>query len=346
MAEEKLKGKFLYTPELAQQDVVMRRPFCWWWLLLLLLLLPLFIRCDRTVTVHVVDEAGRPVAGADVELSYTAHYLWNDGPFTSIPEFRQGQTDRAGELELEELPCSVFSYIFYTAAKGHAEASAPDYEPGEADFAFHWRRHVTVVLKAKPIDVQVRVLDKLTGEPVPDAEVAVTRDGSGLGTFPVDNQGVATIPGLKPGDKLNLVGRAPGYETNDSTLRAVTADELRSANPPKAIPLQPVFNCDDDVQYQSQYQPVVNIEHIDMHKNSGTFTLGATTFSFPDRIVVTDAEGRQLLDTGYFATPGDSEEDRSFPGIRFNTRYINITIYSDPQNPTNSAWVVKPHCPD
>lgn len=340
MREETLKGKFVYdAANLSPRDVVLRRPFNWWWLLLLLLLVPLFIRCERTVTVHVVDPTGTPIANADVNLNYTAHYLYNDGFFTNIPQTRQGQTDSHGEIEFADLPCSVFSYIFYTFAKMHIEASSPDFTPVATKELFHWRRHVTIALG----DAWIQVIDKISGQPIRGAEVVVTVNGSGRGSFTTRGDGTVSIPDIHLGDRIDAVGRADGYETNDSTIRNVAAKELM-VKPPRKLPLQPHIECGGQVNYSSTFQPVVEIEHIDMHQNSGTFTLNATTYGYPDRIEVLNQNGRQLYDTGLFPTADD--EVRSFTAIPFDTRYITLRVYSDPDHPTTSNWIVMPQCPD
>ena len=91
-----------------------RHPWRWLWLLLLLLPLLLLVKCQKDVVLTCVDaDNGAPIYGAKVSVTYSSHYVWKDGHFfpTETVE-RFGVTDENGQVKFEDLPCSVFSYVF------------------------------------------------------------------------------------------------------------------------------------------------------------------------------------------------------------------------------------------
>ena len=105
---------FDYKNEQSDYEFKVKKPSKWWlWLLLLPLLALLFIRCEHDITVHVVDEAGKPVADTKVQLSYTSHILAYNGKFLSNDSVALEQvTNNEGMAEFKGMRCSVFSYIF------------------------------------------------------------------------------------------------------------------------------------------------------------------------------------------------------------------------------------------
>ncbi len=337
------KGKFRYTPGVNAYDVTVRKPFNWLWLLLLLLLLPLFIRCEREVVVEVLDEKGTPVENVDISLAYDARFLYNDGFFTTVPVKAGGRTGAGGTVRIDKLPCSVWSYIFFTETKMTVAAvPPPPYEAAMSEERFHTTGRVLFTLKTAPADIPVRVTDAMTGRPLAGAEVVATVNGSGVGVFATDAGGVAMIPGIHPTDVVSLAGRKEGYETNEYSIRRVKGSDLDS-DPVKEIPLKRVYECDDDVEYNSEAKPLIVIENIDMHKDKGRFVLTVFTLNQPDRFVVKDAEGRELLDTGLVST-GNSSRDYT---VEFSTRHITIEAHADPGgNPETSIWTIRPHCPE
>lgn len=336
-----LKGKFQYTPEVNAYDVTVRKPFNWLWLLLLLLLLPLFIRCERDVKVEVVDEQGNPIENVEVTLSATAHYLYKDGFFTSESVQAKGETDRRGVYTFHGLPCSVWGYIFHGGSKMTVAAIPPlPYEGDTKVETYHYTSKVKFVLPARPADIQVRVVDSISGDPIPGAEVVATVNGNGVGSFNTDAQGVAVIPGIHPNDVVSLAGRKEHYVTNDKAISRVKGADL-DVTPMKEIPLEKIYECDDNVQYQSESKPLIVIPKIDMHQNSGTFVLEVKTLTQPDRFIVKDANDKQLLDTDFISTGNSS---RNF-NVNFSTRTISIEAYADPNGPETSVWEIHPHCP-
>lgn len=343
MKTEKLKGKFTYDEQVSHYEAVMKRPFNWLWLLLLLLLVPLFIRCEHDINVVVKDANGNRVENVALKLDYTAHFLFKDGFFTSEDVEQYGVTGSDGEYEFSDLPCSVWSYLFYCLSDVEVTASPDGWDPVTKTENFHYTSEIVFVLPPKPFSKQLQVIDKLTQNPIPDAEVAVTIDGDGKGTIQVNPDGTFTLEGLHEGEIVSLVAKAPGYYPNDSTVNKMPAQKIEDG---KKIPLMKHYECNDNVEVSSKYMPVLDIPGIDMHQPSGTFTLDAYTYAWPDRIVVTNANGKTLLDTDFFTTDNMGLSPRVFTKIAFDTQTINIRVYSDPDHPTNSNWDIHPHCPD
>lgn len=353
MKEETLKGKFRYDPQVSDYTVKVKKPYpWWWWLLLLLLFVPLFIRCERTVTVKVVDRNGQAVENTDIDLSYTAHFF-----LAHTEEINEkGTTDAKGRVTFHDLPCSVYSYLFHSGETMTVSYDPPAiYAPGEKEVRFHKTDQVLIVLEGgkdeepepEPVpdpgqDYTVQVVDAMDGSPLAAAEVVVTRAGSGLGSFSTDANGMAVIPGLQPNDRLALAGRKPGYLTNDTTLADVRARDL-GVTPPRQIPLTKDYSCDDNMQRSGGNEPETVIAGVDMHKTGGTFTVDFLTYSYPDRLQVFDEDGSKIFDTGvvlHDPMPG------IYSGIRFKGRRLTFKVLADPANPTSSVWVVTPHCPD
>lgn len=208
MKEEKLKGKFTYDGQADTYVATVKKPYqWWWWLLLLLIFVPLFIRCERTVKVKVVDSAGNPVESVDLTLEYTAHFFL---AHEEAIEEKQ-TTDSKGNAEFDGLECSVYSYIFHGSETMTITADPPaPYIGKSVDEPFHTTDNVKIVLDETGVPVKVQVIDAMNGQPLSGADVVVTRSGSGVGTFVTDMNGMATVPDVKRSDKLSLAGRKAG----------------------------------------------------------------------------------------------------------------------------------------
>ncbi len=194
-----------------------------WWLLLLLLPLLLLIRCDRDLTVTVVDkETGEPVQEAAVTLAYTSHYLADMWHF--LPDYDrnyEGVTDEDGIAEFKDLPCSVFSYIFYCMSRATVTASSPCHDTAVAEPLFHFSRRVTLELSARRDDMLITVIDLETGDRLPGAKVEV-RAGERVDTAMTDAAGRVTITGVPVCSTIGLIkGSCYGYA--DTTVTSVPA---------------------------------------------------------------------------------------------------------------------------
>lgn len=340
MKQEKLIGKFQYDGKQSDYTVKVKKRYqLWWWFLLLLIFVPLFIRCERTVTVKVVDADGNPVEKVDVDLSYTAYYFLADSEEIS----ESGVTDSKGRVQFNNLSCSVYSYIFHRGEEMTVTANPPmPYIDMSETAKFHTTDEVKIVLDEVGVPVNVQVVDDMDGSPLVQAEVVVTRRGSGLGTFTTDYQGMVTIPDIKRSDKLSIAGRKYGYETNDTTLGSVTGRDL-NVSPPRQIPLQKQFECDDDIDLSGGGEPETIIKGVDMKKTGGTFSVDFLTYSYPDRLIIYEEDGTQIFDSGVVL---HDPSPYTYSGIKFKSRKLTFKVISDPQHPYDSVWKIHPHCPD
>lgn len=144
-----------------------------WWLLLIPLLLLLFVRCEKDIHVRTIDPIlNNSLSDVHVTLEYTAHYLLKNGEFFfSEPITREIQTDGDGKGTFEDLPCSVFSYIFRCAEKATYTAWATCYflDPDPESSNFHYVRKKKLLMSPKTIDLGLSVLDRETDEPLAGA---------------------------------------------------------------------------------------------------------------------------------------------------------------------------------
>lgn len=123
------------------------------WKKLLYLLIPIvlmllcLIRCERDISVQTVNIQHEPISACKVRLEYTEHAFCKNGDiFYRKQQTQSGITNEFGDYTFEKMPCSVFSYIFYTLHKGYASASSPYGTVGETAFVFHWKNHVQIIL--------------------------------------------------------------------------------------------------------------------------------------------------------------------------------------------------------
>lgn len=197
-----------------------------WWLLLLLLPLLLLIKCERTVTVVCLDAGTKaPVEGADVRLSYTSYFLYDEEGFLSQYDHEfESVTDENGEAEFSGLKCSVFSYIFHPGSKMRIEAECDCYESCEEETSFHFHKRVELLMTQDgglPVHVVDRgTLDGLERAKVRwrynDADSSLVTDNDGMGFMP----NVPACRGVIP----RIDASAEGYY--DTTYYDVNIEEL------------------------------------------------------------------------------------------------------------------------
>lgn len=298
--------------------------------MLLLLFLPLFIRCERTITVKVVDTDGNPVEDVVVKADYTAHYFLAH----SESYDDKGTTGKDGEVTFSGIECSFYCWLFHHGEDISFSAEPPTpYLPASKDTSKHSDDSVTITLDEQSFPVNVQVVDALDNSPLSGAEVVVTRSGSGVGTFYTDAGGIAVIPDIKRRDKLSIAGRKSGYQTNDTTLASVKGKDLM-VTPPRVIPLKKKFDCNDNIALSGggKFTEV----SVDMLVDSGTFYVDLDAYNVPDKLEIFDANGNKI-----FETPGMVSGLYTFRDIRFTTRMLTFRLTSDSDG---TVWDVKPHC--
>ena len=111
--------KLKYSEKYDLYSVQMVRHHFPWWIFLLLLPLLLLIQCHKDIEVSCIEPDTKvPIEGQVVQMRYQAHFLWNKGRFFANDNVRKTQvTDSTGTTVFKDLPCSVYSYVFYCLSK-------------------------------------------------------------------------------------------------------------------------------------------------------------------------------------------------------------------------------------
>lgn len=227
----------LYTIQMVHR----RRP---WWLLLLLLPLLLFIQCHKDITVNCLEpDTNAPIADQPVNLQYQAHYLLKDWRFLATDNIDMTQnTDSTGQTVFRDLPCSVFSYIFYCLSQATFTAKSDCHAAAGEKYNFHYTRTVDLKMLPRKEDLHVTLYDLETGDPLPGAELTYTYVEQGeekSEKVKADASGVATMPQMRFCSVMKqLLGQCYGYA--DTTRVNVPCQRLLQANDSTALYLRPI----------------------------------------------------------------------------------------------------------
>lgn len=156
----------------------------YWWLLWFLLLLLLFIRCEKTVFVKVLNsDSKQPIANASVDFRHNTHYLYDKGQFFTNTNIKRTQTTNTkGVTKFDTVCYSVYGYIFYHLAQARFSASHDCYKNSTASRYFHWIWHndtITLYQNPKKIPLDFKVIDKSDKEPLPQVSVKVIAELDG-----------------------------------------------------------------------------------------------------------------------------------------------------------------------
>lgn len=207
-----------YSEEYDLYTIQMRRRRFPWWIFLLLLPLLLFIKCTKDVEVTCYEQdTDFVVRGQEVNLEYTSHFLFNNGRFFDNEDVKRTEvTDTAGVAVFRDLPCSVYSYIFYCLSKMHVWASDGECYMGAGDlFNFHYRRHVSLELPPRRVDLNIKLLDLETNDPLPDGYIIYKYhelDKEMTDSAHADALGIVTLPQMRYCSVTELMlGRCYGY---------------------------------------------------------------------------------------------------------------------------------------
>lgn len=212
---------------------VKKRSYLWLWLLLVALFFGLCcVRCNHDITVHVVDHVTQePITPTSVTLEYTEHALCKGGSIFYSNAYSQTlETDENGDVVFEDMPCSVFSYIFYAFSDAYltAENDCNYLKDAPSTCIFHYTWNTTLKLQPKTEDVQVLVTDMETDEPLAGAIVHYNFSLSGQAitdSCKTDAAGKITIVGAPRCGNIQLE-RVSCYGYEDAVnveLPAVTA---------------------------------------------------------------------------------------------------------------------------
>lgn len=233
----------------------------WWWLLLLLLPLLLFVKCSKDITVTCIDSEGNfPVAGQEVKLDYTAHFLYNDGKFLADePISIVQETDSTGCTTFEDLPCSVFSYIFYCLQQADYSVGSECYGQADEKHNFHYVWNVEIELEPFRTDLYIKLMDKETLDVLPDAKVVYRYIDNGeekTDSAEADAAGIAVIPQMRYCSVIDkITGSCYGYM--DEVRMDIPNQKLAEVSDSTALLLTPIMErFDFFVKNKISKQPI------------------------------------------------------------------------------------------
>ena len=239
------RKKVKYKQQYDTYTLQLKRPCRPWWLLLLLLLL--LVRCNKDIVVYCVDpETQFPVSGETIGLAYDAHFLWNDGRFFDTQSIARTQvTDVDGKTVFEDLPCSIYSYIFYCLSKVSVSADSDCFVSAGKKRLFHYTRRVKLTLQPRYGDLYVKIVDNDTGEILPKASISYRYFEQGeerSGSAHADAAGVATMPNMRCCSNIDIMGSCYGYA--DTTVYQVPGNLLSVPSDSMALRLRPLHVAD------------------------------------------------------------------------------------------------------
>lgn len=233
----------------------------WWWLLLLLLPLLLFVKCSKDITVTCIDSEGNfPVAGQEVKLDYTAHFLYNDGKFLADePISIVQETDSTGCTTFEDLPCSVFSYIFYCLQQADYSVGSECYGQADEKHNLHYVWNVEIELEPFRTDLYIKLMDKETLDVLPDAKVVYRYIDNGeekTDSAEADAAGIAVIPQMRYCSVIDkITGSCYGYM--DEVRMDIPNQKLAEVSDSTALLLTPIMErFDFFVKNKISKQPI------------------------------------------------------------------------------------------
>lgn len=173
-----------------------------WWLLLLFIPFLLFIRCNKDISVTCIEPEGNvAIDDVPVTLEYTAHFLWNNGKFLASDTISLTQnTDENGHTTFKDLPCSVYSYIFYCLSQVSFTAKSGCHAVAGEERNFHYTKHVDLMMQPRREDLQVLLLDKETGDDLPGGTLIYKYkelDVEKIDSAKADARGIVTLSQMR-----------------------------------------------------------------------------------------------------------------------------------------------------
>jgi len=228
----------LYTVQLVHRH---RFP---WWILLFLLPLLLLIRCNKDIEVTCLEpDTQIPIEDQSVTMEYTAHFIWNDGRLFANDSIKlTQQTDSTGTTVFKDLPCSVYSYIFYCLSQASFTAKSKCHAAVDEQHNFHYTRHVDLEMLPRREDLHIKLLDMETSDPLPDGvlryryiEAGEEREDSAQ----ADPMGVVTIPQMRYCSIMKLL-HSSRYGYADTTRTDVPCQDLLMVSDSTALRLRPI----------------------------------------------------------------------------------------------------------
>lgn len=270
---------FLIESGKTDYEFKMKKPSYWWlWILgLIAFLLVCCVKCDHSIEVKTVGlDSGETIACDSVTIEYTSHYLYQDGCFL-VNEFHSitKKTDKDGLIKFEDLPCSVFSYIFYAFSNAEYFVESQCYEMPDSpeDGLFHYKWSQTLELTPKTSDLTVSVIDRETEEPLAGAllHYTYTRSGKSISdSIKSDVAGRCNLSGVPTCGNVTI-SVASCYAYQDTTNITIPVADAINDSELSTVPLTPVkesFTFFVHNKYTHQPIPDAKVEVVLKNKNN------------------------------------------------------------------------------
>ena len=244
MANIHVNKDFDYNKDNNFYTVKMVRKRFPWWIFLLLLPLLLLIKCNKTITVNCYETDNHiPIAEQEVDMQYVPHFVYNDGKFFPSETLKLTRvTDSMGLAVFDELPCSVFSYVFYCMQDAIFSAESQCHESVEVKTNFHFTNHVDLEMQPRREDLHIKLIDKETGDELPDGVLYYTyTDENGqtvTESVQCNAEGIAEIPQMRFCSKIDLLAKCYGY-ADEERLQA-SCESLIVPDDASAMRLRPI----------------------------------------------------------------------------------------------------------
>lgn len=215
-----------------------------WWILLFLLPLLLLIQCHKDIEVRCLEsDSNAPIEEQPITMEYQAHFLWNKDRFFANDSIKLTQkTDSTGTTVFKDLPCSVYSYIFYCLSKASFTAKSDCHAAAGEEQNFHYTRHIDLKMLPRREDLHIKLLDLETSAPLPDGVLEYKYVEWGevkTDSAKADPTGIVTIPQMRYCSIMKLLhGACYGYA--DTTKVDMPCQDLILANDSSALKLRPI----------------------------------------------------------------------------------------------------------
>lgn len=257
----------------------MKKPSYWWlWAFgIIAFLLLCCVRCEHSIDVKTVDiDSGENIVCDSVVINYTSHYLYKDGRFFVDETHSITQApDADGIVHFSDMPCSVFSYVFYAFSNAEytVESDCSVLPESSAAGLFHYKWSQTLKLTPKTTDLILNVIDSETNEPLADAllQYSYNRGGKTVNdSIRSDAAGRCNIPDIPTCGSINI-SRMSCYAYKDTSNVSISIIEALSDDEIATIPLTPVkesFTFFVHNKYTHQPIPDAKVEVVLKNKNN------------------------------------------------------------------------------
>lgn len=270
---------FLIESGKTEYEFKMKKTSYWWiWILCLIAFLLLCcVKCEHSIDVKTVDiNSGEELVCDSVTIEYTSHYLYKDGRlFVKECHSITKAPDEDGIVHFCDMPCSIFSYIFYAFSYAEYTINNQCYVLSSSPQTglFHYKWTQTLGLSPKTSHLTLTVTDRETEEPLADALLKYSYIKSGetiTDSIKSDAAGKCNLSGVPTCGNINIV-RVSCYAYEDTTNISILVEDAIHNDKISSIPLTPIkesFTFFVQNKYTHQPIPDAKVELILKDKNN------------------------------------------------------------------------------